>query len=529
MPQKRSALQLEKLCLTRICKSMENYWYRPFEEQFGNTSGLLHIIGPFDHISSELIQLVIDVLVENKLFNPKYLQLLLSNHLNQLDLSKANTSLKQNSIAETIGRRCLNLTRLNLRHCSGLSSKSLVTMVTHLKKLQHLNLASTKCDNQVLAAVAKTCSDLLTLDVSCTKIGTLQPLLSQDSSLPMESLPCPKLRCVDFYLLNVPQEHIVEFLKLRSDILTDFVFDDMIKAIENYTHSEIACSLNNLALENESESDIQEKLQMYDQFHVKSLKIRTLNCDMSHLSPDNPQCLIKTVMTCQCITSVILTNVTTCSHLIPLGNLANLSKLSVNLSQECSDDGLLQFDTGIKPVLEKQGHRIISLDLHGFQFVDIHSVGVLCQKIRRIDLFYTKLAPLSDPVSKDGQYFQKLEEFLYHPLEDEELDLDEVVSPLSFVIENACALRSLTIKYCAELHDTMVSKAVEEHSFRNLEVLDLCKCNTITSESIETLLHADNNLKDLKLDRCWNVNNSNFQDYKRFIKKHKLDVRLVWV
>ncbi|XP_069101691.1 uncharacterized protein [Argopecten irradians] len=104
MPQKRCALGLERLCLMRISKSLEKYWYRPFEEQFGNTSRLLHVIGPFDHISSELIQKVIDVLVEYKIFNPKYLQLMFSSHLIQLDLSKA--SIRQNNVVDTIGIRC---------------------------------------------------------------------------------------------------------------------------------------------------------------------------------------------------------------------------------------------------------------------------------------------------------------------------------------------------------------------------------------------------------------------------------------
>ncbi|XP_033756152.1 uncharacterized protein LOC117338896 [Pecten maximus] len=439
--------------------------------------------GPFDHISSELIQKVIDVLLEYKIFNPKYLQLLFSNHLNQLDLSKA--SIRQNSVAETIGIRCHNLTRLCLKHCSSLSNKSLVSMVTYLKKLQHLNLASTKSDNQVLAAIAKNCMDLLTLDVACTSIQTLQPLLSHDLERPMGSLPCPKLQCVDFYMLMLPQEHVVGFLRQRCDILTDFIFDNMMETVENYTQNEISSSLNDLALQNRSGKGMQEKQETSSQLNDKRLKIRTLNCDMSHSSPDNSHGLHMTVLTCPNITSVILTNVSKCSQIVPLQNLENLSKLSVSLCQECYVDGLLHYDTGIKPVLEKRGNRVISLHLNGFPVVDIQSIGIFCPNIKRIDLSHTKLAPVDDLVSKDGPYYRILEEFLYQSFEDEELDLDEVVSPLSFVLQKASALKCLKVKDCAELDDSIVSKAIEQHSFSNLEVFVLYSCNTITSESIE--------------------------------------------
>ncbi|OWF49535.1 hypothetical protein KP79_PYT17481 [Mizuhopecten yessoensis] len=327
----------------------------------------------------------------------------------------------------------------------------------------------------------------------------------------------------------LPQEHVADFLKERSHILTDFIFDHMTETIDNLTHSETACSFSDLALQNGSENDLQEKLDTSGELSVQSLKIRTLNCDLYHYSPENVQCLNATVLTCPDVTTVTLTNVSNGSHLLPLKNLANLSKLSINLCEDCRDDGLLHYDTGIKPVLEKQGNKIISLELHGFAVVDNRSVGVLCPNIKRIDLFQARLAPLDDSVSEDGQFFRKLEEFIYHLSEDEEVDPDEEASPLSFVLENASALRCLKLTKCAELNDSIISKAIEEHSFTNLEVLQLSECNCVTCEGIESLLFTDNGLKEMKLDNCWGIHNSDFQSCKSFVKKHNLDVNLVWV
>lgn len=165
MPRRKSAESLKRQCLFSIARDMDKVWSSDFYSNFRDVPRLLYVIGPFYFLTTELTQDLINILSEQRWLKRHHLQILLHTHLKQLDLEVCRSIANHDSVIRMVGVRCQTLSKLNLSSLNQISAKVLVDLVLNVPHIQSLILQNTKCNDQVMAAIGRTCSQLRELNV----------------------------------------------------------------------------------------------------------------------------------------------------------------------------------------------------------------------------------------------------------------------------------------------------------------------------------------------------------------------------
>lgn len=165
MPRRKSAESLKRQCLFSIARDMDKVWSSDFYTNFRDVPRLFYVIGPFYFLTTELTQDLINILAEQRWLKRHHLQILLHTHLKQLDLEVCRSIANHDSVIRMVGVRCQTLSKLNLSSLNQISAKVLVDLVLNVPHIQSLILQNTKCNDQVMATIGRTCSQLRELNV----------------------------------------------------------------------------------------------------------------------------------------------------------------------------------------------------------------------------------------------------------------------------------------------------------------------------------------------------------------------------
>ncbi|WAR21946.1 hypothetical protein MAR_015920 [Mya arenaria] len=106
MPANLNTKSLKQFCLRKIALCFDSFWMKSFNEQFKDVPRILYVIGPFDHMTNETVQDLINSLIDVNRLKAVHFQLLLQESVVRLDLSKAPKPAVSDSVLKVIALRC---------------------------------------------------------------------------------------------------------------------------------------------------------------------------------------------------------------------------------------------------------------------------------------------------------------------------------------------------------------------------------------------------------------------------------------
>ncbi|XP_061753379.1 uncharacterized protein si:ch211-214j8.12 isoform X2 [Nerophis ophidion] len=156
---------LTRLCLLSLADNMKEVWAEDYASNYLDHYSFSYIMGPFNFLSGNLVEELLELLCTRKQLSRAALHLLLLPQLRNLSLDRY-PSLVTSSLCTHIAARCQALHSLSLSGAQYLRSKALCDTLTHLPALRSLSLAGTPCDADVIRTAALCCPLLRYLDVS---------------------------------------------------------------------------------------------------------------------------------------------------------------------------------------------------------------------------------------------------------------------------------------------------------------------------------------------------------------------------
>ncbi|XP_063435662.1 uncharacterized protein LOC134716577 [Mytilus trossulus] len=499
----RRLTSLKLSCLQNIARNFDQFWYKPFEEQFISTGKLLHVIGPFDDITSELIQYLLDVLVKEKLLKTKYLQLLISSRLLELNLSKAPNCVYpcSDSIVNTIGDRCHKLTKLNLSFCNNVSSRALENVVTQLLALQILILKSTKCDDRVLMAISQYSSHLRHLDVSSCKISQrgLNSLCSDDSQL-----PCPKLQTL----------RIRDCEDCKPPITIECVTSLLLQRTKSFDldYEKIHLVLSRIHKLNNSPPIITSNLQYS--------RIQCLDFGTEDIFTTDIELICKY---CPNITMAALNPVAHDDQVLLLMTLNHLRHLEI--VSDTHDGVTLSFEGSISPLLCSVGMYLQVLSIIELTDVCLFTIGKYCPHLKNLNLMVSTLQDNRSHFPDNTTSYTELQKFKCIIIGENDMLPED---SFSVILKNCKDLRSLLLTNIQFLTNEELGRYINHNALPNLEELEFTNCNHIEGSLFYHFLTVAQCLTRLKLDACHHVTRAEFFELLQYSEEYLPQLQVQW-
>ncbi|CAC5378085.1 unnamed protein product [Mytilus coruscus] len=492
---------LKSFCLQKIARNFETFWFKPFEEQFSSAGKLLHVIGPFDDLTSELNQYLLDVLVKEKLLKTKYLQLLISSRLVELNLSKAPNYVYSDGIVNCIADRCHKLTKLNLSYCNKVSSRALENVATQLLTLQILILKSTKCDDKVLIAISQYSCDLRHLDVSSCKISQrgLNSLCSDDSHL-----PCPKLQTLRIRDCGV----------CKPPITIDRVASLLLQRTKTFDldYDKIHLVLSRIHKLNNSPNIITPNLQYP--------RIQCLDFGTEDIFTTDVELICKY---CPNITIAALNPVAHDDQVLPLMTLQHLRHLEI--VSDTHDGVTLSFEGSASPLLCSVGMYLQVLLLIELTDVCLSTIGKYCPHLKNFNLMVSTLQDNRSHFPDNMTCYTELEQFKCIIIGENDMLPED---SLSVILKNSKDLRSLLLTNIQFLTTEELGRYINHNALPNLEELELTNCNHIEGSIFYHFLTISQCLTNLTLDVCQQVTRADFSKLLKYSEQHLPKLQVQW-
>lgn len=515
MPRaKRNVKTLLETCLQNVTRNIEE-WCKHYVETYGKEKKLyLYVIGPFDPLPSRLLVRIIDILRDEKRLKKHHLELLITQQLNALDLSKEGDEIACHLRLASI--RCPQLKTLKLNGCQKISKQVYQNFLPTFENLQVLDISNTSSGDSCLYVLGAYCKDLRELDVtSCpvTDAGIKGLCLSIDD-LGKEDKRLGQCKLIHKLMVSytkVTQKGIIIALE-NLPILKVFEccssvqalaemhlapYEDNIPDIKKYSLIDLHCT-------NES---------FCTPYKSGSLGLASLLCS--------------SVMKVRIVTQEGLTDI----DLLGLLSLENLREFSLGGGEECE----ITFDGGVAPILEAFGNSLTSLTLAELPCVNIRAITEYCPNLRFLFLVmnhsYTmawpeeERRPFSPKPIKTEPILMKLESLhlvcVSHLLSTSVIPSESLPSLLS-----SPQLVHLYVKDCVTLTDEVLKKAANH--FQNMEHLELEQCNSITKLGVDSVMNDSNPLRVIKLWECRSLSRQNVCDWNKKANKKKWQVSIEW-
>uniref|UniRef100_A0A3P9C5M2 Si:ch211-214j8.12 n=1 Tax=Maylandia zebra TaxID=106582 RepID=A0A3P9C5M2_9CICH len=173
-------LSLRQLSLLSLADNMKKVWVKDYTDNYLDQYSFRYIMGPFNLLTSELVEELTCLLCSRKKLSRAALHLLLPSALTLLHAAR----LERNHRFED----------LDLSGAQQLPSKVISETLHGLPALRSLSLTGMSCDKHVIRTIAHRCRLLRHLDVSHCHLlspGALLPLGGGSSSFPATLAPLP--------------------------------------------------------------------------------------------------------------------------------------------------------------------------------------------------------------------------------------------------------------------------------------------------------------------------------------------------
>ncbi|XP_064603378.1 uncharacterized protein LOC135468851 [Liolophura sinensis] len=498
MPRRKQISSLKSACMDSIAKHFDSYWCCGDNAVLFDTPRLMYVIGPFEHLSDDLLQQLIQRLVEKKLLQRHHFQLLIHSQLKSLNLGICDASANHSSVIDMIATRCQNLTSLNISRVKNVQPKVLCGLISSLPLIKSLNLDNTKCDDKAMLCIAKTCRQLKDLSISGC-------LVRDKGVLHMCSeAACPELVSFNIGSNHVAPDSVATLLQCRSKLVF-LGYPDLCAALE-VLYKDTFRSGDNVPPH---------------QWH----KLTVLTGTGLDSGAVLEQSIELSVAYCPFVTQVRLFQLLNTQHLSHLSQLQHMRTLEIG----CESGN---FVAGIAPLLVSMGHNLLSLSLHGICDVDLLLLGQCCKNLRKLHLSLPEMRQNStgtymSAVNSNTSSFSKLKELCFiFSSDSDEYNLSEDIMKLIFI--NMTNIVSIHMYNVHSLNDAVITAAVEKHGFPCLERLYTELCDSLTSESAFLLMDCDNPLRDIAFHNCSCISLQDIHCLKSRCRAQNLQVQLSW-
>ncbi|XP_013420800.1 F-box/LRR-repeat protein 13 [Lingula anatina] len=503
MPRRICVPSLKRCCLVNVVKNMDDVWCKESAEMFAENQQWLYVLGPFEHLTSDTIQEIIDVLIEKKTIKRIHLQLLLQTRIQKLRVDVQTGGL-QTCIVQLVGWRCRKLTKLDISSCRLVPAKSLAEMVSGIPDIVSLNLNNTQSNDQVLCRIAVHCRRLRELNVAYCNIKDAGALSLCGGSTPdTVDTGCPELITLDFEGTNISQKAQIIILSSLHH-LHNIKAPSLFQAIQ-----ELGCS------------------DTRDLSKLRSLDVEATDEDIAAIHLLCPG-LAKLYLTCLRVNNLEV--------IAELSHLQSLTLLDENQS--------LSFTKVVYPVLKLAGARLKSLILLDVFPVSISFIGSVCPHLghfgyclyRRRDassLDY-QVANLNMDAHVGQKYFQHLMT-LEVSLIGRSVGLDGMPGPeyltridVNCLLSHCLGLRDINFRKVQAFSDEVFSEVFTTNRFLTTKQFALDKCHEISDLSIRCLVEQESDLEVLKLWKCKKVFRAHFMNYEDYAQRNHLNLRVQW-
>ncbi|XP_029645525.1 uncharacterized protein LOC115219491 [Octopus sinensis] len=442
MPRRKSAESLKKQCLHSIAFNMDKMLSSDFYSSFPVGPRLYYVIGPFSCLTTEMTQDLINILSEQRLLKRHHLQVLICTHLKQLQLDVCGSIANHDSVARMVGVRCQTLTKLNLSSLNNISTKILVDLIYNVPQIQSLVLQNTKCNDQVMSVIGRTCchlrelnvfncpvtdsgafglcvknsaaggvpncSQLVSLDINATAVSLngastilqnlhhLKYFQYCDVCAVFEKLYLDSLRFGSSFVASQNRAYRTQQLAnsdsssvgpLEGNKDTNASFISLLSTVEDGNG-------NKDAHEDKSENvndAVRSKIAMTA--HTKSNSLNIVESKRKYcinsLTATGLKCSLVTAQSikiacevCPYVTEVYLHQNIGNKGMVHLTQLSQLHVLEV---VSCAPDPIT-FEEGLVPVLRKAGPTLSRLTLYDFSDIDIIRIGQYCPQLHYLNL-----------------------------------------------------------------------------------------------------------------------------------------------
>ncbi|XP_053407600.1 uncharacterized protein LOC123546272 [Mercenaria mercenaria] len=500
MPRFKAVKTLKRCCYRRIALSFDKYWMKDIDKTFYELPRLLYILGPFENLTSEMIQSLLDALVQEKCLKRQHFMVLIQQNLTQLDLSSAGMAANNDIVVKTITNRCPKLMSLSLHGLSNISARALADLTTQLTDLRTLDLVQTNCNDQVLSVIGHNCLELSQLLISQTKVTnsgaySLCQAFCADKG-------CKKLKKLSIFTTMINADGALHCLK-NLPSLQYFGFDDVCGVIE---------------LDVNEKTNKGEELRPYELRNIVLHGIR-----LFHVTEES---VVLSCRWCPKAMEARLYYKVCDDNILAVKQLKHLTRLGIG-----NNDGLT-FENGVLPVLKEIGHQLLDLTLADVNDFDLLAVGYWGRNLQKLTVLLSEENEMNlptnlsgVPVDGRGLLFTKLSSLeVAYPM------IDTVIQKSAFIVlmKNAKELKQLTIQYVTWVTTELFLEILEENPMRKLQELKLVLCDNVDSEVIHNLVHGRNDLTLMKLQKCRNISRQECESLQRYAQKQNMDLEISW-
>ena len=231
---------------------------------------------------------------------------------------------------------------------------------------------------------------------------------------------------------------------------------------------------------------------------------------------------------CPYITEVYFVRGVTNQGLMYLSTLEHLK--SVTLAN--SEEEAITFEEGIVPLLQIRGATIEELSLNDINKIDIACIGAFCPNIRTLSCLVAGygvseflISSQPEVLNKGSRMFAKLIDLklLLHCPQN-----SFPAACLKLLFQNSHNLETLHLNNIDALTDDVMFEIFEANSLRSTNSVRLETCQHITAAPVWFLLEADNELAYLNLSHCLEITRQDVEDFERYCKSKRYNVKIVW-
>ncbi|KAL5021394.1 hypothetical protein ScPMuIL_000549 [Solemya velum] len=495
MPNRRSSPCLKTLCLKSISCHIDNIWCSGLDFLLENVARPLYIIGPFDHLTGDLTQELIQVLSEDKKVQRRHFQFLIHEGLKEVNLTVAKSVANNDSVVQLLGSRCRLLTKLELSGLNQVSPMTLIEVIENMPRLSSVILRQTKTNDRVLAAIADACENLRELDIFACPVSDKGAAGFCDKWQQKSTAKLSKLKKFDISGTKISVRGACQIL-LTFTNLEVFNFADVCAVLDSLSsgYSEQRLSIQSLSSSCIKCMDL-------------SAKAVEISCRM-----------------CPFVTQIHLFAGVDDGKIASLNSLKHLRVLEIaNVDREH-----VTFETGILPLIMDIGSQLLKVSLYEINNIDLVLIGNFCCNLKSFSCVlsqFNEVVFTSTHEMPNRAAFHELRE-LNFVLSSEIGDLPQ--DKLKLILENGKLLKDVSLLNIQSLTSELLQYVTQKHKFQELMTLTLESCNQITDSGIWDLVSSNNCLKNLVLKDCFQITRQDFEKYQYFTQDNNFDLDITW-
>ncbi|XP_046452003.1 uncharacterized protein LOC124199971 [Daphnia pulex] len=497
---------LFEFCVDSIIEEMERGWGRKSSKGSDIVDPEVSS-NPLEHLPTAILEEVVRILGKKELLE-KYLRWIILPQLHTLDLSlegcedrNQHSEKQMFEHLKCASLKCSMLKNLKLTH-NVLNEENFIGLLPTFKNLQALDVSHTSVGDNCMWAVGTHCKYLRSLNVGLCREVTdfgIQGLcldyiekeddedkrISKAGDLEWQENCAPprlsnSLEILHLYGTKVTDKGLQEALqKLRS-----------LKILEHYSTVEVLGEMHREDWENT------EKRNKIPKYALSKFVIRNAN---EQTSIDRVH---RAVSHCPLITILWIFG----RHYMDNAN----------------------FDVIMIPIVNMIGNSLKEFTLYSFNSFNLCTIIDCCPNLRKLELCNSDCD--TGPIVEKKKYSNIQERKTLGKLQELTLRFFEISTDDLITLMSSSSLKSIVLCRCETFNDDILQQAYDQHSFPNLEYLELYKCPLVTERGINFLLKERTPLKKIKIIGSWRMySKEKVEDWnlQMVLKNRQLDIEFL--